>query len=158
MTTANINWTGASTANITLDLDLTQYSGQSSLVSKTQNGYASGTLSDVSVDQSGIITGSYSNGQSRDLAQVGMAKFANPNGLLRDGNNLFAETQASGLAAVGTAGSGAGTIRSNSLEQSNVDIAEQFTNMITTQRVYQANSRTITTADEMLQEVVNLKR
>ncbi|MFP4034673.1 MAG: flagellar hook-basal body complex protein, partial [Desulfovermiculus sp.] len=128
------------------------------LVSKSQNGFASGTLEDVSVDKDGIITGAYSNGQSRDLAQVGLAKFANPNGLLQDGNNLFTETQASGLAAVGPPGSGAGTIRSNSLEQSNVDIAEQFSDMIVTQRAYQANSRTITTSDEMLQEVINLKR
>ncbi len=149
---------GAADSDIDLTLDLTQYSGQSSLVSKSQNGFASGTLEDVSVDDMGIITGSYSNGESREIAQVGLAKFANPNGLLRDGNNLFAETQASGLASVGTPGSGAGTIRSNSLEQSNVDIAEQFTDMITTQRAYQANSRSITTADEMLQEVVNLKR
>jgi flagellar hook protein FlgE len=164
-----INWNNganASALDITLgqiDVDrniagLTQYDKASSLVSKDQNGYSSGTLEDVSVNQLGVITGSYSNGQSRQLAQVGLAKFANPNGLLRDGNNLFAATQASGMAAVGAAGSGAGTIRSNSLEQSNVDIAEQFTDMILTQRIYQANSRTITTADEMLQEVVNLKR
>ncbi len=155
----DVQWAnGAADSSIDIALNLTQYSGQSSLVSKSQNGYASGTLSDVSVDEMGVITGSYSNGQSRQLAQVGLAKFANPNGLLRDGNNLFAQTQASGLAAVGAAGSGAGSIRSNSLEQSNVDIAEQFTDMILTQRIYQANSRTITTSDEMLQEVINLKR
>ena len=169
VTSEDIEWSNESTIapiDFTLgeidraanDASLTQYSSQSSLVSKSQNGYASGTLSDVSVNELGIITGSYSNGQSRELAQVGLAKFANPNGLLRDGSNLFADTQASGLAAVGPPGSGAGTIRANSLEQSNVDIAEQFTDMIVTQRIYQANSRSITTADEMLQEVVNLKR
>lgn len=158
-TTGAIDWAnGAADSNIDIALNLSQYTGESSLVSKSQNGYASGTLSDVSVDENGIITGSYSNGQSRQLAQVGLAKFANPNGLLQNGNNLFTETQASGMASLGTPGSGAGTIRSNSLEQSNVDIAEQFTDMITTQRIYQANSKTITTADEMLQEVVNLKR
>ena len=160
ITTLDIPWNNGAVDDQPLDiaLNLTQYSSQSSLVSKSQNGYASGTLSDVSVNELGIITGSYSNGQSRELGQVGLAKFTNPNGLLRDGSNLFAETQASGLAAVGPPGAGAGTIRSNSLEQSNVDIAEQFTDMIVNQRIYQANSRSITTADEMLQEVVNLKR
>ncbi|MFP4285604.1 MAG: flagellar basal-body rod protein FlgF [Desulfovermiculus sp.] len=160
ITTVNLPWNNGSVDNQPLDiaLDLSQYSGESTLVSKSQNGFASGTLEDVSVDEDGIITGAYSNGQSRDLAQVGLAKFANPNGLLQDGNNLFTETQASGLASVGPPGSGAGTIRSNSLEQSNVDIAEQFSDMIVTQRAYQANSRTITTSDEMLQEVINLKR
>ncbi|MFP4429379.1 MAG: flagellar hook protein FlgE, partial [Desulfovermiculus sp.] len=157
MTTKTIEWANDSNdSKILINFNLSQYSGESSLVSKSQNGFASGTLEDVSVDKDGIITGAYSNGQSRDLAQVGLAKFANPNGLLQDGNNLFTETQASGLASVGPPGSGAGTIRSNSLEQSNVDIAEQFSDMIVTQRAYQANSRTITTSDEMLQEVINL--
>ncbi len=157
--TGAIEWAnGAADSDIGITLDLTQYSGQSSLVSRSQNGFASGDLTNVSVDELGIITGSYSNGQSRQLAQVALADFANPNGLYQDGNNLFVETQASGLAATGAPGSGAGTIRANSLEQSNVDIARQFTDMITTQRMYQANSRIITTSDEMLQEVVNLKR
>ena len=164
-----INWNNGSNPSdlhVTLgDIDtdkniaeLTQYDKESSLVSKSQNGYASGVLEDVSVDEQGVISGVYSNGQSRELAQVSLAKFTNTNGLLRDGNNLFVETQASGMAAVGPPGAGAGTILSNSLEKSTVDIAQQFTDMIVTQRMYQANSRSITTADEMLQEVVNLKR
>lgn len=158
-TTNTIEWAnGAADSEIDITLELTQYSGQSALVSRSQNGFASGDLTNLSVNELGIITGSYSNGQSRQLAQVGLANFANPNGLAQDGNNLFVETQASGLASIGAPGSGAGTIRANSLEQSNVDIARQFTDMITTQRMYQANSRIITTSDEMLQEVVNLKR
>jgi flagellar hook protein FlgE len=160
MTTSALDWdSGADDSQeIALNFGLSQYSGQSELVSKTQDGYNSGALNDIEVDQEGILVGSYSNGQTRELAQLGLAKFANNNGLAQIGNSMFESTNDSGLPSVGVPGSGVGSIRSNALEQSTVDIATEFTNMITTQRAYQANSRTITTTDEMLQEVVNLKR
>lgn len=158
--TAAIAWNNGAdqSQQVNVSLNLSQYSGQSELVSKDQDGYAAGSLSDVSVDKQGYVTGNYSNGESRKLAQLGLAKFTNVNGLKLVGNNLFESTDASGLPSVGTPGSGVGEIRSNALEQSNVDIAKEFTDMITTQRAYQANARTISTTDKMLNEVVNLVR
>jgi flagellar hook protein FlgE len=160
LTTTALNWNNGSTQGNTLDanLDLTQYFGQSELVYKEQDGYASGSLADLTVDSEGYVNGTYSNGQTERIAQLGLADFANENGLKSVGKNMFRATDASGLPALGTPGAGVGEIRSNTLEQSNVDIAEQFTDMITTQRAYQANARSITTTDEMLNEVVNLKR
>ena len=160
LTTKVMTWDNGADASQKVDLEfnLSQYAGQSELVSKQQDGFSSGALNGIEVDQEGMVIGSYSNGESKDLAKLGLAKFANNNGLAQVGNSLFEATNASGLPAIGTPGAGVGTIRSNALEQSTVDIAKQFTDMITTQRAYQANSRTITTTDDMLQEVVNLKR
>lgn len=123
------------------------------------NGYPTGALDEIYVDNRGVITGYYTNGQYREVAQVAMANFFNPGGLLKDASNNWMESPNSGLALIGAAGeSGRGVIASNNLEMSNVDISAEFTSMIITQRGFQANSRIITTADEMLQEVVNLKR
>jgi flagellar hook protein FlgE len=160
ITTETLDWNNGATQGNTLNvnLDLTQYFGQSELVYKEQDGYASGSLADLTVDSEGFVNGTYSNGQTEKIAQLGLADFANENGLKSVGKNMFRATDASGLPALGTPGAGVGDIRSNTLEQSNVDIAEQFTDMITTQRAYQANARSITTTDEMLNEVVNLKR
>lgn len=132
---------------------------QSTLRYLDYNGYPTGALDRIYVDQRGVITGYYTNGQYREVGQVAMANFFNPAGLLKDGNNNWIESPNSGWALVGAAGeSGRGLIASNNLEMSNVDISQEFTNMIVTQRGFQANSRIITTSDEMLQEVVNLKR
>ena len=123
------------------------------------DGYPSGALDRIYVDNRGVVTGYYTNGQYREVAQVAVANFFNPAGLLKDANNNWIESPNSGWALIGAAGeSGRGVIASNNLEMSNVDISQEFTNMIVTQRGFQANSRIITTADEMLQEVVNLKR
>jgi flagellar hook protein FlgE len=139
-------------------MNLTQFATESRVVTQQSDGYSSGYLNDISVDNEGIITGTYSNGESRSLARLALGKFANENGLEKLGNNLYSPTRDSGPADIGTPGAGFGRIFSNSLEQSTVDIAEEFTRMITTQRSFQANSKTITTTDEMLSEVINIKR
>jgi len=139
--------------------DITGYSAQSSVVSMVQDGYSTGTLRGLSVDSSGLISGLFSNGQTQDLFQLALADFASPWGLQRTGGSLYAETTQSGQALTGTAGSGGlGTILGGSLELSNVDLASEFVSMIQNQRGYQANSRVITTVDDMLIEAVNLKR
>ncbi len=146
------------THNIAYHFDITQFFGQSEVIRQEQDGNASGNLVDVSVDREGNVIANYSNGDSQKEFRLGLAQFSNEDGLSRVGNNLFAANAESGQPAIGKPGSSVGTIRSNCLEQSNVDIAKEFTNMITTQRAYQANSRTISTTDDMLQEVINLTR
>jgi len=155
-----LNWNNGSETGNSLDykMNLTQFSTESRVVTQQSDGYASGYLTDITVDQEGIITGTYSNGESRELSRLALGKFANDNGLEKIGNNLYGATRASGPADIGIPGAGFGRIFSNSLEQSTVDIAEEFTKMITTQRSFQANSKTITSTDEMLQEVINMKR
>jgi flagellar hook protein FlgE len=156
----NLDWVNGASLKQSVDyvMNLTQFSTDSVVVTQESNGYASGSLSTISIDTEGVITGSYSNGESRILAKLALAKFSNNNGLAKIGKNLFEATNASGPPDVGTAGSGVGKIFSYSLEQSTVDIAEEFAKMIITQRSFQANSKTITTTDEMLNEVINLKR
>ncbi len=140
-------------------LSSTSYSSGSTTVSQSQDGYTSGFLQNISVDRDGVITGTYSNGQVLELFVLTLARFNNPQGLRREGGNLFSETRDSGPSLTGLPGTGGfGTIASNSLEQSNVDMAKEFVDMILAQRAFQANSRTIVTTDQLLQEVVNLKR
>ena len=118
-----------------------------------------GYMQEYSVDRNGIITGVFSNGQTRTLGQVALATFTNPGGLEKTGDTNFRQTINSGLADIGTVGvAGRGVIASGALEMSNVDLADQFTDMIVTQRGFQANSRTIQTSDQMLQELLTLKR
>jgi flagellar hook protein FlgE len=143
------------------DLDfstMTQFAGASEIAART-NGFTSGQLVTFSVGNGGEITGVYSNGQTQALGQLALASFLNPAGLLRVGQNAFQESSASGASAIGKPGSGGrGKVVTGSLEMSNVDLATQFTSMITAERGFQANSRVITTSDEMLQDLVNLKR
>ncbi len=137
----------------------TQYASSSTTVYQTQDGYGTGFLENVSVDTDGIMVGNYSNGQILYLYRVGLAKFNNEQALNKVGGNLWSATRASGDAITGHPGeNGLGSIAPNSLEQSNVDIASEFVKMITTERGFQANSRIITTTDNMLQELINLKR
>lgn len=151
---------------ITVDLaTLTQYASQlqdgsgSEVKLNSQDGYASGVLNGFSIDASGVITGRFSNGFSQQLAQVALTNFNNPAGLTKSGENLYAESNNSGRPQTGTAGTGGrGSISPGKLEMSNVDLSQEFTDMIVTQRGFQANSRIITVSDEMLQELVNLKR
>jgi flagellar hook protein FlgE len=139
--------------------DITQYSSPSSTTFQTQNGYPAGTLRTVDVNDFGVVSGSYSNGQLRPLFQLAMADFASYYGLTKMGKNLYAESLESGPALFGTPQSGRlGSISTNTIEMSNVDLAQEFVKMITTQRAFQANSRVITTSDEILNELINLKR
>ncbi len=140
-------------------LSTTQFAVASNTTYKTSDGYAAGELQDINVDEEGIITGTYSNGQIIPLYRVALADFQNEDGLIKEGGNLFSATPASGSAITNKPGTnGLGSIASGSLEQSNVDIADEFVKMITTQRGYQANSKIITTVDTMLSELMNLKR
>lgn len=137
----------------------TQYPIASTTNFQTQDGYPPGVLQSITVSEEGIISGHYSNGQILDLYQITLANFNNPQGLKREGGNLFAETLNSGPAYTNAPGSGGlGKLNSNSLEQSNVDLATEFVKMIIAQRGFQANSRVITSSDEILQELINLKR
>jgi flagellar hook protein FlgE len=137
----------------------TQFGSTSALVNQAQNGYASGSLQSVAIATDGTISGRFSNGQVRTLAQVAMARFNNAQGLVKLGKNLLAEAGDSGSPIIGKPdSSGLGRVLSSSLELSNVDLGEEFINLISAQRGFQANARVVTTADEILGELVNLKR
>jgi len=137
----------------------TQFAGPSNVSAQKQDGYASGDFSGVQVDGQGVVTGLYTNGEKIAMSQLGIAKFRSNDGLGRAGQNLWISTRESGTAAMGTAGSGGrGATTGGALEGSNVDLASEFVSMIQHQRSFSANSKTITTADEMLQEMISLKR
>jgi flagellar hook protein FlgE len=139
--------------------DVTQLVGQSTIQMKAQDGLPMGTLQSFYIDQSGLITGNYTNGMFERLGQIALASFANAAGLEKLGGNLYAQSTNSGLPTIvkpGTADSG--NLASGHLEMSNVDLAEEFANLIVISRGFQANSRVITTGDEMLQELLNVKR
>ena len=136
----------------------TQYGAATSEKKTTQDGYTAGQLQRFAAGPDGIILGQYSNGQSHALGQIVLANFANPNGLTPLGNNAWAETSASGNPLVGTPNSGSlGVLQSSAVENSNVDLTAELVNMITAQRVYQANAQTIKTQDSVLQTLVNLR-
>ena len=140
-------------------LSTTQYARASSTVFQSANGYGAGALQSISVGTDGVLTGQYSNGEVIPLYQVALAKFQNEQGLYKEGGNLYRETRLSGDPVTGSPGTnGLGSISPNSLEQSNVDIATEFVKMITTQRGFQANSKIITVTDQMLSELIALKR
>ena len=137
----------------------TQYATSSSTIFYDQNGFGPGYLESLSVNTDGVITGHYSNGRVIPLWMVALANFNAPEMLDKTGGNLFRETTESGAPITGKPGTnGLGTIAPNSLEQSNVDLGEQFVKMITIQRGFQADARTITVTDSMLEELLNLKR
>ena len=137
----------------------TQFGSKSSIARHTQNGSSAATLSSMSFNDQGILTAVYDNGQQRNLGQVLVAKFENNEGLFKTGKNLFKQTLKSGQAAIGKPGAdGRGEVLAKSIEQSNVDIANEFIGLMAAQRNFQANTRTITTSDQMLQEVLNIKR
>jgi len=138
---------------------ITQTNGSSSITPQSQDGYAAGTLSGVTVDQGGNILGTFSNGASLTLGRVLVATFNNPNGLTNAGGSMFDASGNSGSPTITSAGgSSNSSIVSGSLEESNVDLAQEFTNMITAQRGFQASARVITVSDQILDEVVSLKR
>lgn len=138
---------------------VTQISGSSSAAPTEQNGFGPGTLQSFSIDQSGAITGNFNNGLTRILGQVALSDFPNPAGLERNGGNTFRPSINSGLSSVGQAlTSSLGKISTGYLEQSNVDLSNEFTNMIVTQRGFQANTKIVTTVDEMLNNVIQMKQ
>ena len=138
---------------------LTQFGVASSAKMVRQDGYTMGYMESYKIDQSGIITGVYSNGANRVLAQIALGSFTNPGGLEKAGESTYVVSNNSGEANIGESGiAGKGKLIAGALEMSNVDLAEQFTDMIVTQRGFQASARSITTSDELLNEVVNLKR
>lgn len=138
---------------------LTQFGEMSTLAVLDQDGSAAGSLQSFTVGQDGTILGAYSNGRNRAIGQIAMATFNNPEGLEKVGGSNYRATVNSGLPQLGVAGQGGrGLISVGTLEMSNVDLAAEFTNLIVAQRGFQANSRVVTTSDELLQEVVNLKR
>ena len=151
---------GASNLSISLDFsNLTQTQGNSSVTPREVNGYGSGEMSAWSIDQNGVITASFTNGQLLKLGQIVLAEPNNPAGLTRMGDGMFDLSPNSGTAAIiAPGGESRSRILPGSLEQSNVDLPEEFTKMIIAQRGFQANSRIITSSDEILNEVVNLKR
>lgn len=153
--------TGAAQINLNIEFDGTKFTqyANSTTVNAIANGYTSGVLNSISIDSEGRVIGYYTNGQSREDAVLAIATFTNPAGLNKVGNNLYQHSTNSGYPLYGRAGvGGRGTIIAGALEMSNVDLAKEFTDMIVAQRGFQANSRIITVADEMLQELVNLKR
>ncbi|MCD6450287.1 MAG: flagellar hook protein FlgE [Thermotogaceae bacterium] len=151
---------GDSVVKIKVDLnELTQYSGEFSAAVDYQDGYPLGTLESFAINEYGEIVGTFSNGITDALGKVALAVFNNPAGLTDMGKSLYIESANSGIAKIGEVGSGGrGTLIPGALEMSNVDLAEEFTKMIVSQRGFQANARVITTSDQILNELVNIKR
>ena len=144
--------------NINLDFsNLTQVEGSTTAIINP-DGNTEGKLESYNIGSLGEINGVYSNGEIVTLGKLAIAKFSNSSGLTKSANNLFQESINSGTPDINVAGEGRGTLASGSLEMSNVDLSEEFTDMIVAQRGFQANTRIITTSDEILQELVNLKR
>ena len=138
---------------------LQQFSGANSVSFDSQDGSGVGFLRSFSISPSGVLTGVFSNGETRSVGQLALANFNNPQGLEKVGDSMYRVSVNSGLAQIGTAGDGGrGSLAGGMLEMSNVDLAQEFTNLIVAQRGFQANSRIITASDELLQDLVNLKR
>jgi flagellar hook protein FlgE len=161
MTLAGLNFANGS-ANLSMTLDLsgtTQFGNGNDVKKLTQDGYTSGQLVAFAINQDGTVTGKYSNEQSNVLAQIVLSSFVNPNGLQPKGDNVWAETAASGQPLTGAPGSGTklGALSSGSLEASNVDLTAELVNLIIAQRTYQANAQTVKTQDQVMQTLVNMR-
>jgi flagellar hook protein FlgE len=151
--------TGAAPMQVTVDLaQSTQFGGNFAVNSVTQDGYTTGRLIGIDIDETGIVNARFTNGNSQALGQIAVANFANPQGLQQLGNTQWAETFSSGQALRGQAGnSGFGLVQSGALESANVDVTEQLVNMITAQRNFQANAQMISTADSITQTIINMR-
>lgn len=153
-----ITWTMLDPLGAT-DGSITGYAADSVKTAQTQDGYPSGMLQGISIDEDGIFTGLYSNGSMLSFAQITLADFASYSGLAKQGSNLFVSSLSSGPAIPSVPNTaGVGAIAPSSLEMSNVDLATEFVELITTQRAFQANSKVITTSDEVLSDLINIKR
>ena len=158
MNLAYSNGNGAAAQQVTIDFSgLTQYAGSTTAYCSA-DGNAAGTLKSVSVDSSGYITGTYTNGLNKIEALVATALFNNPAGLVKMGNSLYKDSNNSGTKQYNSAGANGSTITPSALEMSNVDMASELTDMIVTQRGYQSNSKIITVSDELLETLINMKR
>jgi flagellar hook protein FlgE len=158
-TTVNPTITLTDGTVVTCDLaGITAYGGSQTLAVTQTDGYSSGTLSSLQIANTGDVVGVFSNGQRLTLARVGLATFNNPAGLEKAGDTAFAQTNNSGLANISSPGNGSGTLLGGALEMSNVDLGKEFTNLIIAQRGFQANSKVISTSDQILEELVNMKR
>lgn len=159
-------WTGGTAPDSTISTNFqysgvssTQYGSPSTMIFQNQDGWTSGSLRSLTISQAGVIGGVFTNGQVKNIAQVAVAKFIAPGGLTKMGRNLFAESFDSGQPVIGTPGSsGRGNIMPNSVELSNVDLADEFVKMIAAQRGFQANTKVITSSDAMLSEIMNIIR
>ncbi len=151
--------TGAADMNITMDLSGTQQTGSTfAITAVNQDGYTTGTLTGISIDRSGVVQATFTNGRTTDLGQVALANFANPQGLQQLGNATFGQTNASGAPVMGIAGgTNFGTLQSGSLEQSNVDTTSALVQMITAQRDFQANAQMIQTDNQITQSIINIR-
>ena len=152
--------TGATPASFSLNFlgSMQQNTGSNNIVSTTQNGYKPGDLVSYQINDDGTVVGNYSNEQQQLLGQIVMANFSNPEGLSSEGDNVWSASNASGVALLGTAGSGNfGTLTNGALESSNVDLSKELVNMIVAQRNYQSNAQTIKTQDQILNTLVNLR-
>ncbi|MBI4510277.1 MAG: flagellar hook protein FlgE [Deltaproteobacteria bacterium] len=170
-TGVSVTFTGAAAQTISFDFGdaisgggtgltgTTQFSSSFNVTAIDQNGFASGSLVDITVDEDGIISGRFSNGQQRDVARLALATFGSEQGLRRNGDALFISSLESGQPLIAAAATGGrGTIASGNLESSNVDIGQELVTLIAYQRAFSANAKTVTTADEMLTEITNIKR
>jgi flagellar hook protein FlgE len=171
---SGFNFNGGATADQVMNFDFgtsittdagtgldgtTQFGSTSATIFQSQDGYASGSLRNITITQDGYITGIFTNGQTRAVGQVALAKFLAPTEVKKMGKNLYSESSESGQPIISIPGtSGTGVVLSNTLELSNVDLAEEFVKMIISQRGFQANSKMVSTSDELMQELINLKR
>ncbi len=151
---------GADPASFSLSFlnSMQQNAGANNIVATTQNGYKPGDLVSYQINDDGTVVGNYSNEQTQLLGQIVLANFANNEGLASEGDNVWSATQSSGVALLGTAGTGNfGTLTNGALEASNVDLSKELVNMIVAQRNYQSNAQTIKTQDQILNTLVNLR-
>lgn len=156
---AAVTWgNGSASQALTYAFDTTQFDSDSTVFSQDQDGYPSGEVTDVTIAADGTVSAVYSNGETIPVAMISLATFINPDGLNAVGGSLFAATSKSGTPTIGYPGASQGTLITQALELSNVDLATEFVDLITIQNGYSANSRVITTIDDMMKELINLKR
>ena len=156
--TGAINGADPATFSLSFLNSMQQNTGANNIVATTQNGYKPGDLVSYQINDDGTVVGNYSNEQTQLLGQIVLANFANNEGLTSEGDNVWSATQSSGVALLGTAGTGNfGTLTNGALEASNVDLSKELVNMIVAQRNYQSNAQTIKTQDQILNTLVNLR-
>ncbi|KAB2486280.1 flagellar hook-basal body complex protein, partial [Enterobacter hormaechei] len=158
ITTGTVPGATPATFDMSFANSMQQNTGANNIVATSQNGYKPGDLVSYQINDDGTVVGNYSNEQTQVLGQIVLANFANNEGLKSEGDNVWSATQSSGVALLGTAGSGNfRTLTNGALEASNVDLSKELVNMIVAQRNYQSNAQTIKTQDQILNTLVNLR-